>query len=321
MEYINYVGIDMAKRDFYACLAEDREPIKFQNNKIGIDMFFKCLGRSNFGKQDTVLGVESTGSYHLPICVASQSAGYAIKVINPLIVKKQNLTTLRRVKNDKKDAALIRYCLNRGNGYEYRASQDDFMLKALVRQRNAISYNKLRIRRQKDDLDYKGNIIKTKINTIYDELYVFLEQKQKQIEKELANYNQPIQKLLQSIPGVGPVTAASFVSEIGEIKKFKHPKHLIAYIGIDPRVHESGTSVRGKGYISKRGNKILRTILFNAASVAVLHNNMFRQYFQRKISEGKPYRVALVATMNKMARVIHAVWTRGTPFENKKTGS
>jgi len=206
--------------------------------------------------------------------------------------------------------------LAQGNGYEYQASKEDFILKALVRQRNAISYNKLRIQRQRDDLEYKEKIINSKINNIYHELFETLNQKQKQIEKELGHYNRPIQQLLRSIPGVGPVTAASFVSEIVDIARFRQPKYLVAYIGIDPRVFESGTSIKGKGYITKRGNKILRTILYNAASVAVLHDNMFKKYFQKKISENKPYRVALIATMNKMVHVIYAVWTRGKPFIN-----
>jgi transposase len=169
MGNINYVGIDMAKASFFACLAEGQEAKKWNNNKPGINSFFRYLKQNHYNKNNTVLGVESTGSYHLPICIASKSAGYAIKVINPLIVKKQNFTTLRRVKNDKKDALLIRYCLIQGNGYKYEVSEEDFILKALVRQRNAISYNKLRIQRQKDDLDYKGNIINTKINNIYHE--------------------------------------------------------------------------------------------------------------------------------------------------------
>lgn len=101
----------------------------------------------------------------------------------------------------------------------------------------------------------------------------------------------------------------------GDINRFKKPEQLVAYAGLDPRVFESGESVRGKGYITKRGNKILRTRLYNAASVAVLHDNMFKTFFQKKRSEGKPYKVALVAAMRKMTHVIHAVWTRGTPFE------
>jgi len=321
MRISNYVGIDMAKASFYACTREGEPARKWDNNKSGINSFFKHLKKNNHYIENTVLGVESTGKYHYPICIASQKFGYTIKVINPLIVKRQNLTTLRRIKNDPKDAVLIRYCLVQGNGYKYSESKEQFILKALVRQRSALSNNKNRIKRQKADIIYKEKAINQPINNIYVDLYDILEQKQKQIEKELINYNRPLQELLQSIPGVGPVTAASFVSEVADITRFKHPKHLVAYIGIDPRVHESGTSIKGKGYITKRGSKVLRTILYNAASVAVLHDNMFKEFFQKKRDEGKPYRVALVATMRKMAHVIYAVWSRGTPFENQKTGS
>lgn len=79
-------------------------------------------------------------------------------------------------------------------------------------------------------------------------------------------------------------------------------------------MYESGTSIHGKGYISKRGSKILRTRFYNAASVAVLHENIFREFFQKKRSEGKPYRVAICAVMHKMVHVVFAVWKRGTPF-------
>ena len=317
MQVDNYVGLDMAKLSFYACLKEDERSKKWNNNKVGIKSFFRHLENNDFKKNNTILGVESTGSYHLPVCVACREAGYTIKVINPLITKKQNLTTLRRVKNDQKDAVLVRYCLVQGNGYEYQETNEQIILKTLVRQRNVISQNKNRVLRQREDIKYKTKIIGTKINTVYDDLFEILDQKQKQIEKELKQYKQETQLLLQSIPGVGPITAASFVSEIVNIERFPHPKHLVAYIGIDPRVYESGTSIRGKGYITKRGSKILRTILYNASSVAVLHENMFQEYFQKKIAEGKPYRVALVAIMRKMTHVIHAVWKRGTPFENK----
>ena len=134
------------------------------------------------------------------------------------------------------------------------------------------------------------------------------------MEKQLKTFRKPEQKLLQTIPGVGPITAVSFIAEVVDIKRFKQSKQLVAYIGLDSRVHQSGTSVRGKGYISKRGNKILRTRLYNAASVAVLRPNLFQNFFQKKRSEGKPYKVALVAVMHKMTNVIYSVWTNNKPF-------
>lgn len=317
MQIDNYVGVDMAKLSFYACLKEDKEEKQWDNNSKGINSFFRYLKKNDFRIDSTVIGVESTGRYHLPICFQSKQAGYTIKVINPLITKKQNQTTLRRIKNDKFDSRLIRYCLINGAGYEFKETKENLILKNLIRQRDSLSRIKTKIKIQQSDIEYKEDIIGQPINGLYIEMYQTLEEKIKILEKELAQYNRKTQTLLKSIPGVGPITAASFVSEVSDIKRFKHPKQLVAYCGIDPKVYESGTSVKGKGHITKRGNKILRTRLYNAANVAVQRENMFQDFFQKKIKEGKPYRVALVATMRKMVHVIHVVWTREAPFKNQ----
>jgi transposase len=219
------------------------------------------------------------------------------------------------VKNDKKDSRLIRFCLIGGAGCAFNNDPDALIFKSLIRQRNSLVSAKLKIDRQQADIRHKEKCLKQNINPIYQELARILKEKIAEIEKDLKLYRPGEQKLLQSIPGVGPITAASFISEVGDISRFKKPEQLVAYAGIDPRVFESGESVRGKGYISKRGNKILRIRLYNAASAAVLRDNMFKTFFQKKRSEGKPYKVALVAAMRKMAHVIHAVWTRGTPFQ------
>jgi transposase len=91
----------------------------------------------------------------------------------------------------------------------------------------------------------------------------------------------------------------------------------VAYIGLDCRVHESGTSVRGRGYISRRGNRQLRTVLFNAAYVARQSNPELKVYFDKKVREGKHYVSALTAIERKLVHIIYAVWTRGTPFEQR----
>lgn len=310
----NYVGVDIAKKDFYACFDEHSESRKFNNTALGVNSFLRHLSKRNFQIQNTVIGLESTGSYHLRLCLQCSALGFQMKVINPLIVKKHNQTNLRRVKNDKQDASLIRYCLTAGAGYPFTETPETLLLKSLVRQRNSLANMLFKNKRQQDDVNYKEDCLKTKFNPVYHEIGSILGQKIKELDSQLKTFRKPEQKLIQTIPGVGPVTAVSFIAEVVNISRFKHPKQLVAYVGLDSRVHQSGTSIRGKGYISKRGNKILRTRLYNAASVAVLRPNLFQRFFQKKRSEGKPYKVALVATMRKMTNVIYSVWTNNKPF-------
>lgn len=314
MSVKHFIGVDVSKADFYACFDETVPSVKFANTPAGIHSFLQYLNKTQSNNNNTEIGLESTASYHYLLCFKCASLGFTVKVINPLTVKKQNQTSLRRVKNDQKDAVLIRHCLIQGYGYVFQETVDTLTIKSLVRQRNSLADYLLKINRQIKDTEYKQACVKEKLPCVYQEIKLILEEKSKELEHELKQHKTEEQHLLRTIPGVGPLTAAAFISEVGDIRRFKESKQLTAYIGLDSRVHQSGTSIHGKGYISKRGNKILRTRLYNAASVAVLRPNTFQVFFQKKISEGKPYRVALVATMNKMARVIHSVWTNNKPF-------
>jgi transposase len=156
----NYVGIDMAKNDFFACLDEITGPRKFNNDGRGIKSFFSLLKKHNFQKDNTLLGVESTAIYHLRLCLESVEHGYGIKIINPLIVRKQNQTDLRRVKNDKKDSRLIRFCLVNGAGYLFNNDPEAIVLKSLIRQRDSLVSAKLRFARQQEDIRLKEKCLK-----------------------------------------------------------------------------------------------------------------------------------------------------------------
>lgn len=314
----NYIGIDISKRDFHVCFSEDSEIQIFNNNTAGIKQFINYLKVNKYTKKTTILGLESTGSYHLPVAYLCTQSGYTIHVINPLITKKQNQVSIRRVKTDEKDARLIRYCLTNGAGYPFQETAESLALKTLVRQRSGYSMLRHRVRLRQEEVLNRENYLGVSITTLNQELYDFLDIRIKDLDRILRKYNSKAQKLLQTIPGVGPQTAVTCLSEIGDISRFSDAQKLTAWIGLDPRVHQSGTSINGKGYITKRGNKILRTRLFNAASVAVIHPpNIFYEFFQKKRSEGKPYRVALCAVMRKMVHVIHAVWSKDAPFVNK----
>ena len=313
-----YIGVDISKNDFYACFSETEEPILFQNSRRGIKTFERYLDKNNFQKEETIIGVESTGIYHLPMTFNISKAGFSVNVINPLIVKKQNQISLRRVKNDKKDANLIRYCTTQNAGYKFIDGAEALTIKSLVRQRDSLATIKNTLCRKQESVEYKENNLGISISKSNKRLIKTVSEEIKRLEKELASFRKNDQKLLQSIPGVGPITSISFLSEVGDIARFPGSQKLIAYIGLDCRVHKSGTSINGKGYITKRGNKILRTRLYNACSVAVLHDNIFRDFFRKKRGEGKPYKVALVATMHKMADVVYSIWKNGKPFEDRR---
>jgi transposase len=314
----NFIGIDISKRDFHVCFTEEKPIIRFTNDRQGIRNLLSALKKDNMKPEDTVIGMESTGIYHLLSALMCSRVGYPVHIINPLLTKKQSQTVLRNVKNDKKDARLIRYCTMSGMGYPFSETKDTLTLKARVRQRNYLVALNTKLKLRQQAIEHVESCINETVTTANQDLQNVIAALLKSMNKELAESKKECQQLLRSIPGIGLQTASCLISEIGDISRFSSSKKLTAFIGLDSRVHQSGTSVNGKGYITKRGNKLLRTYLFNAASVAVQRPNIFYDYFQKKRSEGKPYRVAMCAVMHKMVHVIHAVWTRGTPFVNEK---
>jgi transposase len=313
----HYIGIDISKRDFHVCFNESETTGIFNNDLSGIRLFIRHLKKKGILPENSLLGLESTGSYHLPVAHLCTQAGYTVHVINPLITRRQRKATVRQVKTDPHDAILIRYCLMNGAGYPFRETSQSLVLKTLVRHRSRFSMWRQRTRLRQEEVSKREGYLRASITDANQEIYDFLDTKIKALDLILKKHQPDTQKLLMSIPGVGPQTAVTFLAEVGDITRFPTACKLVAWVGLDPRVHQSGTSIQGKGYITKRGNKLLRTRLYNASSVAVLRPNIFHTFFQKKRSEGKPYRVALCAVMRKMVHVIHAVWSRGTPFVNE----
>jgi transposase len=122
--------------------------------------------------------------------------------------------------------------------------------------------------------------------------------------------------LLRSVPGIGDKIAATILSEIGEIKRFDHPKKLVAFSGIDPSVFASGKFRATSNRITKRGSKRLRHALFLAVVCGIRKsvNPQLRDYYDKKRAEGKPYNVAIIACSNKLVRWIYAILKHERPY-------
>jgi transposase len=131
----------------------------------------------------------------------------------------------------------------------------------------------------------------------------------------------PAYELLLSIPGVGEITASAIISEIGDIKRFPTSKQLVAFAGLDPSVFESGKFKASHNRISKRGSTYLRNAVYQATVAAVTKrkngpvNPILFEYYSKKLEEGKPKRVAMIATCNKLIRIIYGILTNRQPFD------
>lgn len=152
-----------------------------------------------------------------------------------------------------------------------------------------------------------------------------------QLEAEIDALAQDIEEyqIIKSIPGIGEKIAATIISEIGEIDRFNDPKKLVAFAGVDPSVFESGKFRATQNRITKRGSSRLRHALFMAVRSAIRdkrkartddlilpRNKRLREFYDKKREEGKPFKVAVIACVNKLLHWIYALLKSRTTFQD-----
>jgi transposase len=146
------------------------------------------------------------------------------------------------------------------------------------------------------------------------EQVTYLETQQKALDRDISDYLKVIPNCLTTISGIGDVLAAALLGEIGDIRRFRNAKALVAYAGLDPSVIQSGEFTAKKAHLSKRGSTHLRRAVWLAASAATRNDAAFRELLKRKMAEGKPYHVALGAIANKLLHIIYAVLRDNKPY-------
>lgn len=138
------------------------------------------------------------------------------------------------------------------------------------------------------------------------------------IEETLATIKREMQKIASTLPeyetvmslyGVGEVLGPQLIAEIGDVTRFKSKKSLVAFAGIDSPPDQSGQVDKQSKAITKRGSASLRKTLFQVMSV-ILQNSPDDEpvftYLDKKRSEGKPYKVYMIAAANKFLRIYYA---------------
>jgi len=161
----------------------------------------------------------------------------------------------------------------------------------------------------------KEIILSGKIDTL-----LHLQKRSDELTKALTKYCESSivedLKIVTSIDGIGNNTATTFLAEIGRIDNYASHKNLIAFAGIDPTVYQSG-KYEGASKISKRGNRHLRRVIWIMTVRVIHHNPMFKKYFFKKRSEGQPFKKAVFATAHKLMRVVFAMLSHKTYFQEE----
>lgn len=134
------------------------------------------------------------------------------------------------------------------------------------------------------------------------------------VESEMADIMKFNDSVIMTIPGIGYINGGMILGEIGNIRRFSNPSKLLAFAGLDPSVYQSGNFSAKHTRMSKRGSRILRYALMNAAHNVVKNNATFKAYYDAKMAEGRTHYNALGHCAGKLVRVIWKMLTDEVEF-------
>lgn len=129
------------------------------------------------------------------------------------------------------------------------------------------------------------------------------------VRLRISQHDRDLYKLLNSISGIGPLTASALITEIGDINRFTHIDHLASYVGLVPRVRESG-EITHTGGITFRCNNLLRVLLVEASWQAIRQDPALMHYYQRHLQGSKGHKVIIKVARKLLNRIRYVMKNR-----------
>lgn len=313
---MTYIGIDISKSWFDCFNSVTGKHHQYDNTVRGWDEFAQSL------PEDAWVVMEASGPYYLGLASWLADKKIPVSVLNPLVIRRYAQMRLSRTKTDAKDARLIaEYAseqpLSRWSppsSLNQTMRQIISLSQGLIRQRAMLLGQKEAFTHSPDVDSFVMEVVEEQINRITSALNR-LEDRLMQLT--LAHYRSCFEAVT-SIPGIGPKTAILLICLTDGFSKFDNARKLASYVGICPRIFNSGSSIKGRGSICKLGSSQLRKLLYMCTWTAKKNNPGCKQMYDRLKQSGKPERVIKIALAHKLLRQAYAVGTSGEHFTKDK---
>jgi transposase len=307
-----YFGIDVssATLDIFVCSEQSKDSFIIDNQVKSIQSFFK-----RYQDDDLVICMENTGRYNWFLYEVLAGSKHLVYVVPPIHIKKS--MGLTRGKNDKIDA--IRICsFIQKNQAELKPWVSPAVsiqkLKILLTERSARIKSKLQLQTQRHDYAKMNKLgLDRSLAKMNDQLVCKIKEQivllEKQIEEIIRSDESLKQQatLIRSVPGVGKVLCWFMLAKTEGFTAITDPRKMACYSGVVPFEYQSGTSIRGKSRVSVYADKTMKSVLHLGALTAIRIKGELRQYYERKVAEGKNKMSVINAVRNKIIHRIFAV--------------
>ena len=321
-------GIDVAQNELVVRLGQLHEDLSielygsrtFSNSLKGFASLIEWVEKKG------IIGrfvMEATGVYHESLAYFLSESGFRVSVILPNKISNYFRTLEVKTINDCTAAeAITRFGLER-NLNDWQPPKGIFKkLRQLTRERDQIIETRTMAKNQfhaekSEARPHKSSLTRTK------QRIDFLNKQEKQIItelQELVKQDREMQKLiilLCSITGVGLLTAATVLGETNGFDLIRNKKQLVSYAGLDVREKQSGTSVKGKPRISKKGNKYLRKAMHFPALTAIRRDERYKAIYARLISKHGIKMKAVVAVQRKLLELTYSIFKTQNSYDKQ----
>ena len=308
-----FMGIDVSAKELAVAFKVPGRPVEeqvFANTAEGHRKLVKLAARSGLPVRACV---EWTGSYSLDLGIAlATSPGVEVMMANPRTTKKFVEATRVRAKTDRVDAlGLLEYVERMAFVAWTPPSELLFALRTVTRRIHQLTT----VRTGEKNRLAAAKATKKTPNVVMEDIEETIDALDKRIERlseeavRLARSDAGIAAdldNLSSIKGVGEATAVVVVAELAVLPVDMTADQVVAFVGLDPRTRESGSSVRSRGAITKRGSSRLRGALYMPALAAVRFEPAVKEFYERLTARNKPALTALTAVMR---RLLATMWT------------
>lgn len=297
----NVAGIDISKANMDVFFYQSKQFAAYERNKNGFSQLTEAL--KNQGVELVVL--EATGGYEKPVAQAINDVEIQVVIINPRQIRDFARASGQLAKTDQLDAKIIAlYGVRMAPEARPLPSAESEEIRSLNTRRQQLLGA---ITAEKNRLQQTSSVfIKKNITAVLKAYQNALEA----IEREIADTidkNDGLRKkqeLLQSVPGVGKVLAATLVGNLPQLGSM-NKKQVASFVGVAPINRDSGR-MRGRR-TTWGGNASIRKVLYMGALVSVRYNPTFKVFYERLLAAGKAKKVALTAVMHKLIVVLNAM--------------
>ncbi len=312
------VGVDISKRWFDAAVSDGRTS-RFDNDAAGHRAFVAWL------RKPARVVVEATGTYGLDLALALHAAERCeVMVANPRLIKGFAKALAQRSKTDAADAKTILAFAER-MPFEPWSPPDPALveLRAMARRIADLTVERAReknrlsaLRSSEAHSRLVANDVEVNLRHLGRRIDLMVEQAVALVQEHAAlakAYGH-----LTSVKGIAAKSAVSILPELLVLPAGMTPKQWVAHAGLDPREHESGTSVRGQTRISKVGSVHLRRALYMPAVVASRTEPRVKAFYEELLARGKKPQVAHIAVMRKLLHAVHGMLRHGADFDGER---